>query len=103
MYAVIKTGGKQYKVQQDDELMVEKIDAKAGATVTFDDVLLIGTDKETLIDAKKLDKASVMATVVEHVKDDKIIVFKYKAKKGYKRTQGHRQNLTKVKIDKIQA
>lgn len=103
MYAVIKTGGKQYKVQQDDELIVEKIDAKAGATVTFDDVLLIGTDKETLIDDKKLDKVSVTATVVEHVKDDKIIVFKYKAKKGYKRTQGHRQNLTKVKIDKIQA
>lgn len=103
MYAVIKTGGKQYKVKEGDELRVEKLEAKAGAAVSFDEVLLLGKDKETIVDRKKLAKASVTATVVEQLKDDKVLVFKYKAKKGYKRTQGHRQNLTKVKIDKIQA
>ncbi|MFA5867487.1 MAG: 50S ribosomal protein L21 [Actinomycetota bacterium] len=101
MYAVIKTGGKQYRVEQGDTLTIEKLDAEAGKTVTFDDVLLIGTEKETIADGKALAKASVKATVLEQMKDDKVLVFKYKAKKGYKRTQGHRQRLTKIKIDDI--
>ncbi len=101
MYAVIKTGGKQYRVEQGDTLTIEKLDAEAGKTVTFEDVLLIGTDKETIADNKALAKASVKATVLEQIKDDKILVFKYKAKKGYKKMQGHRQKLTKIKIDDI--
>lgn len=101
MYAVIKTGGKQYRVEQGDTLTVEKLEVEAGKSITFDDVLLIGTDKETIADSKGLDKATVKATVVEQLKDDKVVVFKYKAKKGYKRTQGHRQRLTKIKIDNI--
>ncbi len=101
MYAVIKTGGKQYRVEQGDTLTIEKLDAEAGKTVTFDDVLLIGTEKETIADGKTLAKASVKATVLEQMKDDKVLVFKYKAKKGYKKTQGHRQRLTKIKIEDI--
>lgn len=101
MYAVIKSGGKQYKVEPGDVLTLEKLELEAGSTVAFDDVLLIGSDKETVADPKKLEKASVKATVVEQLKDDKIVVFKYKSKKGYKRTQGHRQRLTKVKIEDI--
>jgi large subunit ribosomal protein L21 len=101
MYAVIKTGGKQYRVEQGDTLTIEKLDVEAGKTITFDDVLLIGTENETVADNKALAAASVKATVLEQMKDDKILVFKYKAKKGYKRTQGHRQRLTKVKIDSI--
>ena len=101
MYAVIKTGGKQYRVEQGDMLTIEKLDTEAGKTVTFDDVLLIGTETETVADEKALAKASVKATVLEQLKDDKILVFKYKAKKGYKRTQGHRQRVTKIKIDSI--
>jgi large subunit ribosomal protein L21 len=101
MYAVIKTGGKQYRVEQGDTLTIEKLDTEAGKTVTFDEVLLIANEQETVADAKALAAASVKATVLEQVKDDKIVVFKYKAKKGYKRTQGHRQRLTKIKIDSI--
>lgn len=101
MYAVIKTGGKQYRVEQGDTLTIEKLDTEAGKTVSFDDVLMIGTEEETVADGKALAKASVKATVLEQMKDDKVLVFKYKAKKGYKRTQGHRQQLTKIKIDSI--
>jgi large subunit ribosomal protein L21 len=101
MYAVIKTGGKQYRVEQGDTLTIEKLETEAGKTVTFDDVLLIGTETETIADSKALGKATVKATVVEQLKDDKVLVFKYKNKKGYKRTQGHRQRLTKIKIDDI--
>jgi large subunit ribosomal protein L21 len=101
MYAVIKSGGKQYKVTEGETLTVEKLAAETGAEVTFEDVLCVGSDTETVADAKVLEKATVKATVVEQFKDDKILVFKYKAKKGYKKMQGHRQNLTKVKIESI--
>ncbi len=101
MYAVIKTGGKQYKVKEGETLDIEKLAGEPGAAVTFDEVLMVGTDKETLADATALEKATVKATVVEQYRDAKILVFKYKSKKGYKRTQGHRQNLTKVKIESI--
>lgn len=101
MYAVIKSGGKQYKVTEGETLTVEKLAGEPGAELTFDAVLMVGTDKETVADAQALEKATVKATVVEQFRDAKILVFKYKSKKGYKKMQGHRQNLTKVKIESI--
>lgn len=101
MYAVIKSGGKQHKVQEGDVILLEKLAFDEGKKVTFDDVLLVAKDKDAIVDAKALAKVSVVGTVLEQIKDDKITVFKYKAKKGYKVKQGHRQRLSKVKIDKI--
>lgn len=101
MYAVIKSGGKQYKVKEGDTLDVEKLSAEKGSSITIDEVLMVGSDTETIADEKGLAKAQVTATVVDQFRDDKILVFKYKSKKGYKRTRGHRQNLTKIKIESI--
>ena len=100
MYAVIKTGGKQYKVEEGDILRVEKLEAQKGDTVTFDDVLLIGGD-EYAIGTPTVSGASVSASVVRQFRDKKIIVFKMKRRKRYRKTQGHRQYLTEVRITKI--
>ena len=101
MYAIIATGGKQYKVSEGDTIKVEKLGAEAGDTVTFDDVLAIGGDK--LIVGDDVKSASVSATVVENGKGKKVIVYRYKRKSGYHKKNGHRQAYTKVKIDKINA
>ena len=98
MFAIIKTGGKQYKVQVGDVLKVERLPAGAGKTALFDQVLLIGDDKETLIGTPIIEKAVVRAAVIEDFKDKKVIVFKKKRRKQYRRTRGHRQELTRVKI-----
>jgi large subunit ribosomal protein L21 len=100
MYAVIRTGGKQYKVQEGDILHVEKLEAQKGDTVTFDDVLLIGGDDYTL-GSPTVKGAQVSASVVRQFRDKKIIVFKMKRRKRYRKTQGHRQYLTEVRITKI--
>lgn len=100
MYAVIETGGKQYKVQEGDVVFVEKLSASEGDAYTFDRVLAISRDGE-LLTGNPVDGASVSAKVLSHGKDKKIIVFKYKPKKGYRRKQGHRQPYTKVQIEKI--
>ena len=97
MFAVIKTGGKQYKVAQDDVIAVEKLDAEAGATVTFDEVLMVG-DK---VGAPTVAGASVTGEVVEQTRGDKIIVFKKKRRHNYRRKNGHRQLLTMVKITDV--
>ncbi len=97
MFAVFKTGGKQYKVQEGDVLYIEKLDVEAGDTVKFDEVLM--TSKK--VGTPTVSGAVVEAKVEKHGKAKKIIVFKYKAKKGYKRKQGHRQPYTKVEITKI--
>ena len=99
MYAVIKTGGKQYKVQQGDVIQVEKLDAEVGESVAFD-VLMLGGDTVT-VGKPLVEGASVTGTVVEHGKGDKIIIFKMKPKKDYRKKQGHRQPFTAVEITAI--
>lgn len=101
MYAVIKTGGKQYRVSKDDILEVEKLDAAIGASVTLDHVLLIGSEGAAKIGTPTVSGASVKATVINQKKDDKIIVFKKKRRQNYRRKNGHRQNLTVLKITDI--
>jgi large subunit ribosomal protein L21 len=100
MYAVIRTGGKQYKVEEGDILRVEKLEAEKGDTVTFADVLLLGGD-EYAIGSPTVKGAQVSASVVRQLRDKKILVFKMKRRKRYRRTIGHRQYLTEVRITKI--
>ena len=101
MYAIIATGGKQYKVSEGDIIKVEKLDAEAGATVTFDQVVA-ESDKELKV-AGDVANASVTATVMEQGRYRKVIVYKYKRKTGYHKKNGHRQAYTQVKIEKINA
>ena len=101
-YAIIETGGKQYRVSEGDELLVEKLDKGEGETVTFDKVLAVNNG-ELVLGQPLVSGAQVTAKVVEHGKGDKILVFKYKAKSNYRRRQGHRQPFTKVLIEKIEA
>ncbi|MDD6915558.1 MAG: 50S ribosomal protein L21 [Eubacteriales bacterium] len=102
MYAIIETGGKQYKVEQGDVVFVEKLGVEEGETVTFDKVLVVGGD-DVKVGTPYVDGASVEASVVKNGKDKKIIVYKYKSKKGYHKKQGHRQPYTKVEIKAINA
>ena len=102
MYAIIATGGKQYKVSEGDVIKVEKLGVAEGETVTFDKVLLV-SDKETVVGNPTVAGASVTASVVGEGKDKKVIVYKYKRKTGYHKKNGHRQLFTKVKIEKINA
>lgn len=101
MYAVIETGGKQYRVQQGDTLFIEKIEANEGENFSFDKVLLVSNEGEVSVGTPYVDGASVEAKVVEHGKGKKVIVFKYKAKKDYRKKQGHRQPYTKVLVERI--
>ena len=101
MYAVILTGGKQYKVAEGDVLKVEKLDAEAGNTVTFDQVIAV-SDGSLKVGAD-VANASVTATVMEQGRGKKVIVYKYKRKTGYHKKNGHRQSYTQVKIEKINA
>ncbi len=101
MFAIIKTGGKQYRVQEGDILDVEKLPAEPTQRFYFSQVLLIADEKETLIGTPFVEKALVQAEILENFKDKKVIVFKKKRRKQYRRTRGHRQQLTRVKIDRI--
>jgi len=101
LYAVIRTGGKQYKVQEGDVLKLEKLAAEIGDTVEFDQVLAVKTDGELKIGTPYVEGAKVTAKVLEQGKGKKIVVFKYKPKKNYRRKQGHRQPFTSVRIEKI--
>ncbi|MDD2972981.1 MAG: 50S ribosomal protein L21, partial [Lachnospiraceae bacterium] len=99
MYAIIATGGKQYKVSEGDVVRVEKLDVEAGNTVTFDQVLAVSDD--ALKVGKDVEKSTVTATVMDQARARKVIVYKYKRKTGYHKKNGHRQAYTEVKIDKI--
>lgn len=102
MYAVIETGGKQYKVSEGDVIFVEKLDVEAGASVEIDKVLAVGGE-EIKVGAPYVEGAKVVAEAVKNGKAKKIIVYKYKPKKGYHKKQGHRQPYTKLEIKKIEA
>jgi len=102
MYAIIATGGKQYKVAEGDVIKVEKLGAAAGETVVFDQVLVVGGD-EIKVGSPVVEGASVSASVVKEGKAKKVIVYKYKRKTGYHKKNGHRQQYTQVKIEKINA
>ncbi len=103
MYAVVKTGGKQYRVQEGDVLRVEKLAGDVGSEIAFDDVLLFSDGENLQVGTPNLDNIAVTGRIVEQGKAPKIIVFKYKRRKRYRRKQGHRQPYTAVKIDSIQA
>ncbi len=101
MYAIVKTGGKQYRVEQGQTLLVERLPEDEGATVALQP-LLVRSD-ESVFDAAGLAKASVEAKILEHLRGPKIRVFKFKPKSGYKRTAGHRQDLTRIEVTAIKA
>lgn len=103
MYAVVATGGKQYKVAEGDVLRIEKIAGNVGDTVTFDRVLMLSDGDRLSIGKPVLENAAVRAKIVEQDRAKKILVFKYKRRKRYRRKQGHRQYYTAVKIDSIAA
>ena len=101
MYAVIKTGGQQYQVSEGDVIQVEKIEGRMGDTVEIDDVLMLRTDSDVKIGTPVVQGAAVSATIVDQVKGKKIIVYKFKRRKDYRRKLGHRQNYTKLRIESI--
>ena len=101
MYAVIRTGGKQYRVAKDDVVFVEKLEAEAGASVTLDDVLMLGDGAEVKTGTPRLAGAKVTATVLEQKLDDKVLIFKKKRRHNYRRKNGHRQPLTVLRITEI--
>jgi len=102
-YAIIKTGGKQYKVAAGDVILIEKLDVQPGTETSFSEVLFFAEGDSIKSDASALQGASVKGEVLEQTKGDKVIAFKYRRRKGYHRTVGHRQKLTKVKITAINA
>jgi len=101
MYAVIRTGGKQYRVAPGDVIAVEKLAGEKGEAVTFGDVLMLGDDKTQTVGSPTIAGAAVVAEVVDQTRGDKITVFKFKRRKGYRRTKGHRQDLTVVRITDV--
>nr|WP_295571568.1 50S ribosomal protein L21 [uncultured Intestinibacter sp.] len=103
MYAIVKTGGKQYKVAQGDVLFVEKLEANEGDVVTLDQVLAVVGENGLTVGSPVVEGATVTAKVVAQGKAKKVIVYKYKAKKDYRRKQGHRQPYTKLVIESINA
>jgi len=103
MFAIVEIAGKQVKVESDREYFVNRLQGEAGEAVSFDNVLLTGDDKSTKVGTPSLKGAKVDATIIEHVKGDKVIVFKKKRRKGYRVKNGHRQPFTKIKINGIKA
>lgn len=99
-YAVIKTGGKQYRVAKGDTLSVEKLDGEVGSAVTFSEVMLVGTGSDIKVGGE-ISGASVVGEIVDQFKGPKLLAYRYKRRKGYHRTVGHRQRLTKVKVTGI--
>ena len=103
MFAVIRTGGKQYRVAENDVIRVEKLDAEAGSDVTFDEVLMVGGEGEAKVGAPLVEGASVTAELVEQMRDRKVIIFKKRRRQNSRRKNGHRQHLSVVRIKSISA
>lgn len=103
MYAVIETGGKQYRVQEGDVITIEKLNVSAGDDITFDRVLVLNNGEKVQVGTPIVEEAKVFGTVVENGKGEKVIIFKYKSKKDYRKKQGHRQPYTMVKIESLSA
>ena len=103
MFSVVKTGGKQYRVQKDDVIKVEKLVGEAGDTLTLDQVLMVGEGDKATIGAPLVAGATVVAELVEHTRGPKIIIFKMKRRQNYRRKRGHRQDLTVLRITDIKA
>ncbi len=101
MYAIVDIAGQQFKVEKDRKIFVHRLKAEEGASINFDKVLLVDNDGSIKIGAPYVDGASVKATVLTHLKGDKVIVFKKKRRKGYSKKNGHRQCLTQIKIEEI--
>ena len=102
MFAIIKTGGKQYKVSEGDVIKVEKIEAEAGDKIEFDQVLMVAGD-DVKVGSPVVEGAKVSAEVLDQKKDKKIVIFKFKAKKNYRKKKGHRQPFTRLEVTKIEA
>jgi large subunit ribosomal protein L21 len=102
VYAIVRTGGKQYRVQAGDTLYLERVDVPVGETLSLDEILLVGGEDGAQVGAPRLASARVSATVIEHGRHAKVRVFKYKKRKHYRRTRGHRQSFTAVKVDKVE-
>lgn len=98
MYAVVRTGGKQYKVAPGDVILVEKLDGEAGAEIKLDDILLVNDGTTTVIGSPTVEGAAVTASIIEQGRGDKVLVFKKKRRQNYRRTKGHRQDLTVLRI-----
>lgn len=103
MYAIVDIAGQQFKVEKDQKLFVHRLEGEAGTKLTFDKVLLIDNGGKVNVGTPEIQGAKINATILEHVKGDKVIVFKKKRRKGYKVTRGHRQYFTQIHIDKITA
>ena len=101
MYAIVEIAGQQFKVEKDQQIFVHRLDLKEGEKITFDNVLLIETNGKVKVGAPNVSGAKVTAKVLEHLKGDKVIVFKKKRRKGYRVKNGHRQYLSKIEIQKI--
>ncbi|MCH8567274.1 MAG: 50S ribosomal protein L21 [Balneolales bacterium] len=103
MFAIVKIGGHQYKVRENDTIFVDRIADEADATVTFEDVMLVSDTDGVKVGTPSVENAKVTATVAQHLKGDKVIVFKKKRRKGYQKQNGHRQHLTQLSINGITA
>lgn len=101
MYAIVDIAGQQFKVNENKSVYVHRLEAKEGESITFDNVLMIGGDGAVKVGKPTISGASVSATVVSHVKGDKVLVFKKKRRKGYQKMNGHRQYFTKIQVEKI--
>jgi large subunit ribosomal protein L21 len=101
MYAVIKTGGKQYRVAAGDKLKVEKLTGDVGSSVTFDQVLMVADGDNVTIGAPLISGATIPAKIVSHGRGDKVMIFKFRRRKHYRKTQGHRQDYTEIEIGAI--
>ncbi len=101
MYAVIRSGGKQYRVSQGASLRVEKLAGEVGSSITLDDVLMIGVEGDIKVGTPNVDGAQITGTIVAQGRGEKIRVFKMKRRKGYRRTKGHRQDYTEIRVDEI--